>query len=1283
MLATPYIGRINGLSTPASSAFHRRARVVSGELVDSPYDPFANDRKGDGHNRKRQRMSWGSESRWTVNGDAPSPSKKAARYDWIRDEDLQSPAKRKEPASPITPTSPSLEEQPPSDLPAATDSQIRVAKEAYTQELVNMVSGDTEEEDFPQLLDDQKQDEIEDEDEMAVTNAFSGHQELGAGKFAVFRDTSLQLSSIVPQRYRARTPRTPERIENPMEAHLHRDEELFDLLPSDSVVSDADQVLPVGQGIGTTGQQYQLPIEQAAKVTPQHTPSRPPQTLRMSDMPPPILPSLQTSGFTAATFESMPPPPPSALIGSPRTPDLRPQQSWALPIPSPFPGEELSSYMDVTTQASQNSSVLTPRADSSPLLPDWMLQVGFGFGSQGFMRDSHPKQTQYAADSTPFVEEELPSQLQMDLTSAQVSREKVAIAQEDELDITPAHSRTYAASSAETISKELIEPDLPWQQPSRKSNPPQLSTVEVIVLSGDRSDSLGQAEATPDEFNHGMDAEVADAAVEATELEADDLYNMTSQSEEDEESSEEERAEVEETEREEQNEVEGQIDGEIDIQNQLVKAKDLLEIPELPQDGQDSISSNDLAQDELPIELAVPESLISTLPSATAAGSPRPSALKRPIVIDLMDSDISSEDEAPQVYGQVAAPDVQEQPTLNSIDEDTGHETLPEPQHIKETVQSSQVSSSPVALNKSSSTPQPKTQEVGVLYEPIMHTQPLVSFEPRVTRRRAALEAQSAAEFEPHSAPLASSQQFFQPPKLKIQDTFEGIGHSGGSVTTASPSRGSDLSRPSEVEEEAPEGSPKSIQSPWLETYDGAMEFIASSPPILPAENVEASYRREPPLIDFKTVPSHFQPFETVPQSILDGHFLVTPEASQQLSQQPILPQQLTHQDLTLPPTPHLTQSTTDQSFYNTSEVLEAPALPPDSILIQPEISDIKGTPLKASFEFHSDGASSVLNPWFGIKSSLKSELEGKTKEYEESATQGTATQVADEIAQEYTHVDESERVIADTHETAKVGAEELGTPVGVLEPDGTAATQRIVEFSSQLPPISDFSFTQSQAAQAPGLLTSTSYYTPLSNLFACIRIPSNSQGYNDNCVDVIAVVSKATTKALRADSGPRDYHTTLSITDELFYPRSLRAQVFRPWRAALPKAEKGDIILLRGFEVFSAKGNVGVGLKSGENAAWCVWHFSDVVSQDAYSTFTGGTEAEGKPWTKRRQPKQRQIVDMVDKEEMRGPPVEFGEEEKEYVMSLREWWEGVEQGTQQSEAELLSQGLDSEVIVG
>ncbi|KAF2246156.1 hypothetical protein BU26DRAFT_63510 [Trematosphaeria pertusa] len=163
------------------------------------------------------------------------------------------------------------------------------------------------------------------------------------------------------------------------------------------------------------------------------------------------------------------------------------------------------------------------------------------------------------------------------------------------------------------------------------------------------------------------------------------------------------------------------------------------------------------------------------------------------------------------------------------------------------------------------------------------------------------------------------------------------------------------------------------------------------------------------------------------------------------------------------------------------------------------------------------------------------------------------------------------------------------------------------------------------------GLSTPIAYYTPLKDL--CFFLNRSSQFHSSANPDVIALMTSSTTAPKKADKGPRHWNTTLHITDLSSHPASVTVQIFRPYANALPVAEKGDIILLRGFQVKSL--NRHPMLLSGEESAWCVWRYT-------------------KPcWGKKR----GAYGEVRAREEVKGPVVERGEGEWREVERLRAWW--------------------------
>lgn len=140
------------------------------------------------------------------------------------------------------------------------------------------------------------------------------------------------------------------------------------------------------------------------------------------------------------------------------------------------------------------------------------------------------------------------------------------------------------------------------------------------------------------------------------------------------------------------------------------------------------------------------------------------------------------------------------------------------------------------------------------------------------------------------------------------------------------------------------------------------------------------------------------------------------------------------------------------------------------------------------------------------------------------------------------------------------------------------------------------------------GLRTALSYYAPLATLLS----------HFNNLTSVLATVHSFT-PIKRSISGPRDYHQSLYLTDpsSVSCPLTL-AQIFRPYETAFPNAIQGDAILLRNFKVQSFQNKVG--LLSTNSSAWAV--------------FRQDTEVQ-----------------------VRGPPVEFGPEERSFARGLRNWW--------------------------
>ena len=143
-----------------------------------------------------------------------------------------------------------------------------------------------------------------------------------------------------------------------------------------------------------------------------------------------------------------------------------------------------------------------------------------------------------------------------------------------------------------------------------------------------------------------------------------------------------------------------------------------------------------------------------------------------------------------------------------------------------------------------------------------------------------------------------------------------------------------------------------------------------------------------------------------------------------------------------------------------------------------------------------------------------------------------------------------------------------------------------------------------------PGFRTNLSYFVPLATL------PSHFA----TTVDVLAI-ALSSTPVSRATSGPKDYNQSLYITDpsSLAFQHSITtAQIFRPNNRCFPIVERGQALLLRDFKVQPFQKRLL--LLSTESSAWAI--------------FCKGADVQ-----------------------IRGPPVEFGAEERGFARGLWDWW--------------------------
>ncbi|KAI5365464.1 putative telomeric single stranded DNA binding POT1/Cdc13, nucleic acid-binding protein [Septoria linicola] len=191
------------------------------------------------------------------------------------------------------------------------------------------------------------------------------------------------------------------------------------------------------------------------------------------------------------------------------------------------------------------------------------------------------------------------------------------------------------------------------------------------------------------------------------------------------------------------------------------------------------------------------------------------------------------------------------------------------------------------------------------------------------------------------------------------------------------------------------------------------------------------------------------------------------------------------------------------------------------------------------------------------------------------------------------------------------------------------------------------------QRTTSNGIVTSSAYYTPLSNLDE--KLNAASQPGVDNTIDVLAVVTDDTKTPERAKGGPRDYFTILKLVDpstSKSKSNPTRVEVFRPWHATLPVARAGDVVLLRSFAVKSRKRQPY--LLSTDASAWLVWKFEEAES-GAGKQRPGSSSVVSPRRTRR-----GSLIGAGAREEVKGPPVELGDEERQRARELSAWWQGL-----------------------
>ena len=148
-----------------------------------------------------------------------------------------------------------------------------------------------------------------------------------------------------------------------------------------------------------------------------------------------------------------------------------------------------------------------------------------------------------------------------------------------------------------------------------------------------------------------------------------------------------------------------------------------------------------------------------------------------------------------------------------------------------------------------------------------------------------------------------------------------------------------------------------------------------------------------------------------------------------------------------------------------------------------------------------------------------------------------------------------------------------------------------------------------------PGFRTNLSYFVPLATLLA----------HFTTTVDVLAI-AVSSTPVTRATSGPKDYNQTIYLTDpssSTLQPPIRSGQIFRSYNKCFPIIERGDAVMLRDFRVQSFQRQMT--LLSTQSSSWAVFRKGQGV-------------------------------------QVRGPPIEFGAEERLFARGMWRWWDGLKE---------------------
>ncbi|KAJ5165522.1 Telomere end binding protein [Penicillium coprophilum] len=203
------------------------------------------------------------------------------------------------------------------------------------------------------------------------------------------------------------------------------------------------------------------------------------------------------------------------------------------------------------------------------------------------------------------------------------------------------------------------------------------------------------------------------------------------------------------------------------------------------------------------------------------------------------------------------------------------------------------------------------------------------------------------------------------------------------------------------------------------------------------------------------------------------------------------------------------------------------------------------------------------------------------------------------------------QEIHVDRHDDAVASSKLAGAPEPPATPEAGSSVEVVISTECPRTPVAPIAEPPVPDRNASGLRSKLSYFAPLATLI----------DHYDALVDTISIVHEAS-PITRAKSGSKDWFVTIQLTDPSMAGTTLRAQIFRRYKASMPSLVEGTAILLRDFKVRSLDHTVM--LVSMDSSAWAVFDGS-------------GPDAE-----------------------TNGPPVEYGSQERAYASGLRRWYKEV-----------------------